>query len=52
MGYIFDNEMSGTSLIKRLNWIGRTNDLMNKFSSMQNDADDDDDDEQGNEDGD
>ena len=55
MDYIFDNEMSGTSLIKRLNWIGRTNDLMNKFSSMQNDDDDDDDnddDEQGNEDGD
>ena len=46
--YIFDSKMNGTSLIKRLNWIGGTNDSMNKFSSMQND----DDDEQGNKDGD
>ena len=57
MDYIFNNGMGGTSLTKRLNWIGRTNDLMNKFSSVQNDDydddddnDDNDDDEQGNED--
>ena len=47
VNYVFDNEMSVTCLIKRLNWIGRTNNLMGNFltTTTQNGNDDDDDDD-------
>ena len=51
VNYVFDNEMSRTCLIKKLNWIGKTNDLMENFLTTPqngNDNGDDDDDDDDN----
>ena len=34
VNYNFDKEMNGTELIKNLNWLGRTNELMDKAACM------------------
>ena len=53
VNYVFDNEMSGTHLIKKLNWIGRMNNLMGNFftTTTQNGNDDDDDNDNDDNDG-
>ena len=35
INFVLDNEMNGTQLIKNLNWVGRTNDLIEKWKSKK-----------------
>ena len=38
INYEFDNEMNGTQLIRNLNWLGRTNDLIEKMETEENNS--------------